>query len=1008
MVSGRGASREVAVRSKGRFRALAAALLVAVAGILTTFVSIAINGATDGNKRWPGPFRLIQMYAWPSVIVLTVLSVVVAIWLWRLDSGSGDEPTPGIRVRSGNVSQVTGSRTTNVTNIFGDVHHGAGQAPPALPEAARDDRDVQGLPEAVAQDMDVLAVVSDERADRPDWTARLAAVEGRDESVERQRSLREQVGLPETDVSGAEADFWCTGEPVEVSGDAVHDRKPYVDDLIRLLTETDARAIYLQGPSGIGKTGVVSKLLAELRAGVVAPTYRGSAYLPVFGYRPVNAAALVTAIGGQVRAGRDARLVENARRSAQPWRDVLDLALDGLAEPGVLVVIDNADELLDGDGRFADLELRGVVDRLLERQDHAVRLLLAGGPVGPDSDRSPAFCVVRRLDDGLPEPDDRNLLRALDAENAGRLKREPETTVIQLCRLVGGSPRALELLSALLSLAPDRAVRRILDDLRSRTTADATNDVRQQVLKRLEPDEVRILQALAIFGRPVTPEAIDDLLRPYVASLRSAGPLLRLHRVRLARRDDDGRFFLPPRDDQQAVLGTIDEGGPGDLTAPARHFTQIALSRLAADHFARHRPPKEEITGLDDLRSHSSEIDLRIQAGEYGRAMDLIDDLNERYLMRWGQGGVMIPRLELLRGKLSNCGEYRRRCALAWAFSRLRRPSEVIEHANAALPNARTRREVARLLHTIGYATFEQDQLDEAAAYYRRALLTIPLGYVGGAATTRAAVYIGLALVHTRFGEFDGALEVLRKVRLLLPFTFDRRDGDASLLRVAEVGQRGVIYFRLGKPNEAQACLARATRLAEASSLTLELADAHITQAHIHLAQSNWSGADQAAGAAGRIAAETGNLRLRRDVQEVLALAALCRGDLKQAGDAIRTAVRHDPNVDVLALQGTIALQQGDGPTAFAAFQRGLDLLHSPAERDYHLLDARGLILTGMAQSGNRPDLIDYAVTAFRAARAITAASGVVDRVTFLLTRMGTATAPVSSDVLAAAGRPPT
>jgi hypothetical protein len=44
---------------------------------------------------------------------------------------------------------VTGSGTTNITNIFGDVHHGAGHAPRASPEAAGDDRDVPGLPEFV-------------------------------------------------------------------------------------------------------------------------------------------------------------------------------------------------------------------------------------------------------------------------------------------------------------------------------------------------------------------------------------------------------------------------------------------------------------------------------------------------------------------------------------------------------------------------------------------------------------------------------------------------------------------------------------------------------------------------------------------------------------------------------------------------------------------------------------------------------------------------------------------
>ncbi|UWZ36364.1 hypothetical protein Drose_35915 [Dactylosporangium roseum] len=116
---------------------------------MTTFVGIAINGATGDDKHWPGPLRLIQTHAWPSVIVLTVVGIVVAIPLWRLSSESGDDAAPGISVGSGNVSQVTGSGTTNVTNIFGDVHHGSRQATPTSPEPAGDDRDVPGLPEFV-------------------------------------------------------------------------------------------------------------------------------------------------------------------------------------------------------------------------------------------------------------------------------------------------------------------------------------------------------------------------------------------------------------------------------------------------------------------------------------------------------------------------------------------------------------------------------------------------------------------------------------------------------------------------------------------------------------------------------------------------------------------------------------------------------------------------------------------------------------------------------------------
>lgn len=138
------------MQSKGPLRALTAALLVAVAGILTTLVAIAVNSATgDESDEWPGPLRMIQTDPWPSVIVLTLVGVTVAIPLWRLSSGSGDDATPGISNSAGNINQFNSSGTTQVNNYYGDVHQNAGPAPSAAPEPAEDDRDVPGLPEFV-------------------------------------------------------------------------------------------------------------------------------------------------------------------------------------------------------------------------------------------------------------------------------------------------------------------------------------------------------------------------------------------------------------------------------------------------------------------------------------------------------------------------------------------------------------------------------------------------------------------------------------------------------------------------------------------------------------------------------------------------------------------------------------------------------------------------------------------------------------------------------------------
>ncbi|GAA1038406.1 hypothetical protein GCM10009557_54310 [Virgisporangium ochraceum] len=914
--------------------------------------------------------------------------------------------------------------------------------------------------DAVAAGADVIAIVPDVRSARPRWMVGLDAVDGRDgwkeldrrldeaskpvrrlrvlvarrDAVRRERrraapaehdrldaelrDLDELIALATVRLSepldDTDADFKCFGQPSEVTGDDIHDRKPYLDKLVRLLTDPRARHIFLQGSSGIGMTGVVAKLRTELEAGV-APEYRSFVYIPAFGLRPVDAERFVTAVAEMLRDGDEARVVRAAQRSGQPWRDVLNLVLDGLGDRCVCVVIDNADELLDREARFVDRELREVIDRLVGRRDHRVRLILVGEPGGSGRDRVPEFCDALSLAEGLTEPDDRRFLLELDATGEGRLTREPPTTVTELCRVVDGWPRALELLFALLSLAPALGVDDLIDELRRKTTRDAMDDVRRAVLEKIEPAEVKILQALAIYGRPVSPAAVDDLLRPHVPEPYSAGRMLRLHRLRLIRRNGGG-FFLPPRDDQRAVMSTIAEGGRADLVAPTRRFTRVALSRLAADHFARHRTPRKRVATPKDLDNHLNEIDLRIQAGQYRWAMARIRAVNKRHLMRWGRASMIIRRLELLEDKLWWRGEYRRRCALAWAFSRQQRPDEVIDHATAALRRALPGGETARLLYTIGSAKLEQDRSEEAVGYYRRTLRTIPLRFIGKPATTRAAVHAELGAVRMRVGDFAGARALFGKAWRLLPLAFERNAGNASRVRIEILTYRALIHSCLDEPDAADGCVTRAKQIAKTAPFTVELGKVHLHEAEMFTMRERWADAAGAAEDAGRIAEELGHQGLRRSAHEALARIAMCRDELGPAGDAVRIAVRHDPTVDGLALQGAIALRTGDKPAALSAFEGALSLLPTSPGRDYHLLDLQGLILTGMALASpvDRPDLIEDAVIAFQAARAVTSAPGVVESVTLLVKQLGTPAAPVPDVVLAAlscttpgTGRPP-
>ena len=68
-----------------------------------------------------------------------------------------------------------------------------------------------------------------------------------------------------------------------------------------------------------------------------------------------------------------------------------------------------------------------------------------------------------------------------------------------------------------------------------------------EAFDRLDPTGQAVMQALAVYARPVTPAAVDYLLQPALPGLDSAPVLGRLVNMHFARREA-GKYYLHPVD----------------------------------------------------------------------------------------------------------------------------------------------------------------------------------------------------------------------------------------------------------------------------------------------------------------------------------------------------------------------------------------------------------------------------------------------------------------------------
>ncbi len=165
-----------------------------------------------------------------------------------------------------------------------------------------------------------------------------------------------------------------------------------------------------------------------------------------------------------------------------------------------------------------------------------------------------------------------------------------------------------------------------------------------EAFSRLDSTAQKVMQALAIYNRPVAPAAIDYLLQPYLLSINSAPVLQRLVNMHFTRRES-GKFYLHPVDREYAISRIPHEG---ETT-----FTQITLTSRAADYFARARKPRKEWKKLDDLSAQLAEFDLRCTVGDYDTATGVLTGFSE-YLLLWGHNKLTIDLHLRVKDKLED------------------------------------------------------------------------------------------------------------------------------------------------------------------------------------------------------------------------------------------------------------------------------------------------------------------------------------------------------------------
>jgi tetratricopeptide (TPR) repeat protein len=572
------------------------------------------------------------------------------------------------------------------------------------------------------------------------------------------------------------------------------DRLREIQALCDHLADASVRLVSVVGRGGMGKTALVSRVLADLEQ---------AEETGFFGKNPVSGilylSARSTGLGlERIYADVGRMLGEpTASQLAACWADrdaslefKVETLLEAMRDGLYIILLDNLEDYLAEDGSIAEGGLQLFIERCLTQPGGARLIATSREEVWLAGDTLHSARSIP-LREGLPEDKAIALLRDLDPQGTLGLRDAPEDDLRRAVQLTQGIPRALEILAGILNQDPTASLSKLLADDRL-FGEQVVERLVATGYHRLGDDERRVMEALAVFDRPVDETAIAYLLHPWLPGLDVRTGLRRLvsgYFVSASR--VTGEYSLHPLDHDCAYRQLPEDEG-------ADAYNRRNLELRAADFYAGLRKPESEWKTIDDLAPQLAEFEHRVCAGDYDGACRVLEPIDSGYLDLWGHYTRLVEMREKLLGDLTdpnlraaNLG------SLGNAYRPLGQVERAIEFYEQALVIDRKigdRQGEARDLSNWGRAYHDLGQFKRAIRLLEEALaIDREIGdrrEEGGCLGTLGLAYRDLGQIRQAIKLHEGALAVAREIG-------DRRNEGVWL------GYLGLAYRDLGQVGRA-------------------------------------------------------------------------------------------------------------------------------------------------------------------------------------------------------------
>jgi tetratricopeptide (TPR) repeat protein len=413
------------------------------------------------------------------------------------------------------------------------------------------------------------------------------------------------------------------------------DRSDELSKLQQCFADKNLKMVLICGREGIGKTTLVTKLVHNLMVGFRdkllsnVKNYQGIVFISLNEtvYRSMD--RIMEIISQSMNEETAAELASIWKQPETSLRDRLAIIFKGLlTKHRCLIILDNLESILDDENQILDeySAIRQFIDAFLE-YDHSSMLIVTSRRALSFSSEIELASIGRltriSLDNGLPSDYAISLLRKLDPDGRFGIRDASEIILEDIACRCQYIPRTLV---TLVSTIRNQETWN-LDTLK--TNESLLSEIIEypaRVLYASLPSENErfVMQALAVFNKPVPSEAVKSIL-PGLPIDQILSELFKNYVVN----HDHGQFWLHPLDQQYAYNQIFDQGSK---------YSKPVMHSLAADYYqSLPCPPKDKRSSLEDVGPILDAIEHLLLAGRIEDAVALfIDSGLHEDLYWWG------------------------------------------------------------------------------------------------------------------------------------------------------------------------------------------------------------------------------------------------------------------------------------------------------------------------------------------------------------------------------------